>query len=69
MIKECTKTINNSKLIIEEKNKFSVKVQNPQLSKLYGLPKIHKPVDNMRLVVSNINSPIYNLAKYIVNTI
>ena len=68
MIKECTKTINNSKLIIEEKNKFSVKVQNPQLPKLYGLPKIHKPGDSMRPIVSNINAPTYNLAKYLVKT-
>ena len=36
--------------------------------KLYGLPKIHKPQVPVRLIVSCINSPTYQLAKY-VNTL
>lgn len=66
MVREATKIINNSTTIIEEKSRFLVKIQNPQLPKLYGLPKIHKPGDNMRPIVSNINAPTYNLAKYLV---
>jgi hypothetical protein len=66
MVREATKIINNSTTIIEEKSRFIVKIQNPQLPKLYGLPKIHKPEDNMRPIVSNINSPTYNFSKYLV---
>lgn len=43
MIREVIKCINNSKITIEDKCRFIVKVQNHQLLKLYGLPKIHKP--------------------------
>jgi len=66
MVREATKIMNNSTTIIEEKSRFLVKIQNPQLPKLYDLPKIHKPGDNMRTIVSNINAPTYNLAKYLV---
>ena len=32
---------------------------------LYGLPKIHKPEVPLRPIVSSINSPTYNLAKFL----
>jgi len=66
MIREATQKINNAKIVIEENKRFMIKVQNPQLPKLYGLPKIHKPGESMRPIVSNINAPTYNLAKYLV---
>ncbi|KAG0425394.1 hypothetical protein DMUE_6035, partial [Dictyocoela muelleri] len=33
---------------------------------LYGLPKIHKPNIPLRPIISAINSPNYNLAKFLV---
>lgn len=41
MIRKATNVINSSKLIIEEKFKFFIKVSNSQVPKLYVLPKIH----------------------------
>lgn len=41
-------------------------VSNPKLAKLYALPKIHKPGKEMRPIVSNIDTPCYNLAKWLV---
>ena len=32
---------------------------------LYGLPKIHKPEVPLRPIVSSIDSPTYNLAKFL----
>jgi len=58
MTKDCIKHINTSKLIIEKKQ-FFLKVQNPELPKLYELPKIHKPGNSMRPIVSNIRAPTY----------
>jgi len=69
MIRDYIKHINTSKLIIEENNKFFfIKVQNPQLLRLYGLLKIHQPGNSMRSIVSNINAPTYNLAKFLFRT-
>ena len=37
----------------------------PQLPKLYGLPKLHKPGFPMRPIVSFCGSPMYQLSKYL----
>ena len=37
----------------------------PQLPKLYGLPKLHKPGFPMRPIVSFCGSPTYQLSKYL----
>lgn len=39
---------------------------NPLVPRIYGLPKIHKPGNKMRFIVSNIGSPSHNLAKFLV---
>ena len=36
---------------------------------LYGLPKIHKPEVPLRPIVSSIDSPTYNLAKFLTRII
>ena len=36
---------------------------------LYGLPKIHKPEVPLRPIVSSINSPTYNLAKFLTRVV
>lgn len=38
---------------------------NPGLPKMYCLPKIHKPGKSMRPIVNNIDSPSYNLSKWL----
>jgi len=35
------------------------------LPRAYGLPKIHKPGNPLRIIVSSINSPLYSLATYL----
>jgi len=35
------------------------------LPRAYGLPKIHKPNNPLRIIVSSINSPLFSLAKYL----
>jgi len=52
-----------------EFNKFtalSLTLSNPKIPSLYGLPKLHKIGNKMRLVVSNINSPTSKISEYIV---
>lgn len=46
---------------------WTLNVSNPVLPRLYGLPKIHKPILKMRPIVSNINAPAYKLAKWLVS--
>jgi len=36
-----------------------------QPTEVYGLPKIHKPGFSLRVVVSSIGSPMYNVAKFL----
>lgn len=76
-----SKMVNNSKVLIDqiqnvfrdEKGKLNkklswqLKVSNPRVPMLHGLPKIHKsgPL-RMRPIVSNINSPNYKLAKWLI---
>ena len=37
----------------------------PQLPFMYGLPKIHKPNNPLRLIISSVNSITYSLSKYV----
>ena len=45
---------------------FKLIVSNPQIPKLYALPKIHKPGNKMRQISSFNNSPVEKLAKWLV---
>ncbi|KAL6421230.1 hypothetical protein ACFW04_013653 [Cataglyphis niger] len=38
---------------------------NGNLPRCYGLPKIHKTDFPLRIIVSSLNSPLYNISKYI----
>jgi len=51
--------------IIDEKIYRALKCTNGNLPRCYGLPKIHKPGHPLRLVVSSIGSPLYDVAKFI----
>ena len=46
---------------------FKLRISNPQVPKLYALPKIHKEGNKMRPIVSNINSPLENISKWLVD--
>jgi hypothetical protein len=60
------KTLKECKVLIEEKVRRKLTISNPVLPKLYCLPKIHKTGIPMRPIVSGINSPTYNLSKWLV---
>lgn len=47
--------------------KWRLSVPNPKMPRLYGLPKVHKPGNKMRPIVSNIDSPTYKIAKWLVS--
>lgn len=38
---------------------------NGNLSRCYGLPKIHKDGFPLRIIVSSLGSPVYNISRYI----
>ncbi|XP_065204080.1 uncharacterized protein LOC135834170 [Planococcus citri] len=67
--KELTKNplnnmIKTTKTAIKNKN-YKIP-SNPKIPKLYCLPKIHKPNNPMRPIVSNIDAPTYQIAKQLV---
>lgn len=47
------------------RTKWRLMVQNPCVPKLYGLPKTHKNPLKMRPIISNCNSPLEKLAKWV----
>ena len=51
----------------EESNKL--KIHNAQAPKLYGLPKLHKNNIPLRPIISYVQSPFYNLSKFLANCI
>jgi len=65
-----TKTNNMLKLwldnkIIDEYMYKSLKCTNGNLPRCYGLPKIHKKDSPLRIVVSSVGGPLYNIARYL----
>lgn len=48
-----------------EKNKLTTRIATTP--RIYGLPKIHKKETPLRPICSSINSPSYNLCKYLVD--
>lgn len=45
----------------------TLKIHNSQCPKIYGLPKLNKINVPLRPIVSCIQSPFYNLSKYLAN--
>ncbi|XP_017478433.1 PREDICTED: uncharacterized protein LOC108368159 [Rhagoletis zephyria] len=58
------KMFSNKIIVVKEKNALLCKTANPP--RIYGLPKIHKEGNRLRPICSSINSPSYNLCKYVV---
>lgn len=61
-----TSTLKQCKILISNDTYRKLHVSNPILPRLYCLPKVHKPGDGMRPIVSCINSPSYLLSKWLV---
>ena len=67
--------VNNKLLTLKKTDKIYFQRYNrlrcsvPQPSKLYGLPKLHKPNIPMRPIVSFCGSPTYQLSKYLTNVL
>lgn len=51
-----------NKGFISERDYRQLYINNAILPKAYGLPKIHKPNDEYRLIISSVNSPLHELA-------
>ena len=66
MIRDTNKTISECTKVLPTDQRYLVKAPNPEIPKLYCLPKIHKPGYPLRPIVSNINAPTYNLSKKLV---
>lgn len=65
MVRHVDKTIKECKAIIGD-NTSRIKVSNPVLPRIKGLPKIHKPGNEMREIISAEGSPTHKLAKWLV---
>ena len=69
--------LNNKLLTLKKTDNIDFRRYNrlrcsvPQPPKLYGLPKLHKPMANipMRPIVSFCGSPTYELSKYLTNVL
>ena len=59
------KLLNNKHLSETEAKKLTI--HNAVAPKIYGLPKLHKTNIPLRPIVSSIQSPFYNLSKYLSN--
>ncbi|XP_067628785.1 uncharacterized protein [Eurosta solidaginis] len=53
--------------VIDLKEKYKLISKTSNAPRLYGLPKIHKADIPLRPICSSVNSPSYNLCKYVVN--
>lgn len=59
--------LHTPKNLFPELPRYTFKNPNPQIPKLYGLPKIHKEGKKFRPIVSNIASPTEKLSKWLVS--
>lgn len=66
MVNATNDIINRYEDLFGKKWRWNMKVSNPMVPKIYGLPKIHKPGNTIRPIVSNISSPCYKLAKWVI---
>ncbi|XP_029664892.1 uncharacterized protein LOC115236523 [Formica exsecta] len=58
------KSWHNNGLIDVSTYKY-LNITNGNLPRCYGLPKIHKTGFPLRIIVSSLNSPLYNVSKFI----
>ncbi|CAH2088741.1 unnamed protein product [Euphydryas editha] len=68
--RKTTKLIQENRSVIgEEVSKNLLRTRNIQPPKLYGLPKIHKRDVPLRPIVSQTDSPTYELAKHVASVL
>jgi len=65
-LKTILKRWENSKYLPSNKLSY-LNSSNAVLPRAYGLPKIHKPGFPLRIIISSIDSPLHNLAKFLQN--
>ncbi|XP_062700128.1 uncharacterized protein LOC134284823 [Aedes albopictus] len=65
LVRRVDKTLKESTPVLGSVIK-SLKESNPSLPRIKGLPKVHKPGNEMREIVSAIGSPTHKIAKYLV---
>lgn len=65
MVRHVEKTLKECKPLLGD-NTSRLKVSNPVLPRIKGLPKIHKPGNEMREIISAEGSPTHKLAKWLV---
>lgn len=65
MVKHVEKTLKESKLVLGDAA-GRLREPNPILPRIKGLPKVHKPGQEMREIVSAVGSPTQRLAKWLV---
>lgn len=58
-----------NKNLISPKTAATLKINNAQPPKIYGLPKVHKQNVPLRPIVSCMKSPLYNLSKFLAEPI
>lgn len=51
--------------MMDTKTKYELMSHHSHCPRIYGLPKVHKPGLLLRPIVSCINSPTYNISKYL----
>jgi Reverse transcriptase (RNA-dependent DNA polymerase) len=51
--------------IVSKWEKIALTTSNPNMPRLYALPKTHKEGDKMRQIVTNVNAPTSRIAKYL----
>lgn len=69
MIRECDDLRKSVSDTFGFRFKWKLKISNQTVAVLYGLPKIHKTGNKMRPIVSNLNTPCYKLAKWLVDEV
>lgn len=63
-LNDLIKTWRNNE-IIDENTYKCLNCTNGNLPRCYGLPKVHKPGYPLRIIVSSVGSPLYNVAKFL----
>lgn len=67
--KEIKSAVENSKSIINDRDKYKLTLSNPQHPELYSLIKLHKNGYPIRPVVSFFTAPSFNVSKFLIDII
>ncbi|RLU20854.1 hypothetical protein DMN91_007468 [Ooceraea biroi] len=63
-VNELVRSWSNLDVIDEQSYRF-LRTTDNTLSRCYGLPKIHKPGASLRIIVSAVGGPVYNVALFL----